>query len=113
MNRKIARYFAILFLLIIVVAFATIVFAQNEKRDFKRVEIVWIDVIATDTGWHTEEYIEEWISNEPTEVIQVGLLYRDTEDFVVILDSSFTGKGFLGAATKIPKGMIVSMKELK
>ncbi len=83
------------------------------KHSLKRVEVVWIDVIATDTGWHTDEELQIWSKTEPDTVTQVGLLYVDDTNYVVLIDSEFNGTGYKGAATKIPRGMIVSVKELR
>lgn len=77
-----------------------------EQYPYQKVYIEWVDIIATDSGWHTKEDVDYWILNEESTVKQTGFLYKETTTYVVVIDS-FISKTYLGAATKIPKGNIV------
>lgn len=78
---------------------------------FPKVYVEWVDIIATDSGWHSREDVDYWIENESDTVKQIGFLYRDTKGYVVLVDSFIT-PSYLGAATKIPKGNIIKIKRL-
>jgi len=79
---------------------------------YPQVYIKWVDIIATDSGWHTREELEEWELNEPDTVTQVGFLYKETKDYVILIDSYIT-EDYVGAATKIPKSNIILFKKNK
>jgi hypothetical protein len=75
------------------------------------VYVEWIDIIATDGGWRTEEELNEWIETEHDTVRQVGFIFMETDRFIVLTDSYFNN-GLKGYAVKIPKGCIIKIKEL-
>lgn len=79
----------------------------------KKVEVVWRDITYKNTGWsHTNE-VDDFIkdSNENT-VYQLGYVYRETEDLLVLVDSYFLDDKNFGTIHKIPKGCIISVTVL-
>jgi len=74
------------------------------------VYVEWIDIIATDGGWRTEEELNEWIETEPDTVKQVGFIYKETDQYIVLIDSHFSN-GLKGYAVKIPKGCIIKIQK--
>lgn len=76
-----------------------------------KVYVEWVDIIATDGGWHSVEELDEWIATESDTVHQVGFLYKETKEYIVLIDSYFTGD-LKGYAVKIPKGCIVKITRL-
>lgn len=79
---------------------------------YPQVTIRWVDIIATDSGWHTKEELEEWEVTEQDTVTQSGFLYKETSKYVILIDSYIT-EDHLGAAIKIPKGNIISIQRNK
>lgn len=77
----------------------------------QKVYVEWVDIIATDGGWRTEEDLEDWIQNEPCTVYQTGFLYKETRDYIVIIDS-YLASDFKGYAVKIPRGCILKIEKL-
>lgn len=73
------------------------------------VYVEWIDIVATDGGWHSTDELEDWIQNEECVVRQVGFLYRQTDDYIVLVDSYFDEYN-VGYAVKIPMGCVKKMK---
>lgn len=78
---------------------------------YKLVEVEWIDITTTDPGWHTIEEIEEWIEQSTGKVKQAGYIYKDTNNYLVLIDSYFEDD-ILGCAVKIPKGCIIKIRKL-
>lgn len=76
----------------------------------QKVYVEWIDIIATDSGWHDKQDIDYWILHESDTVKQTGFLYKETKTHIILIDS-FISSTYLGAATKIPKGNIVKMNK--
>ncbi len=83
-------------------------FSAPLKNPYPRVYVEWIDIVATDSGWHSKEDVDYWIENESDTVKQTGFLYKETKTHVVLIDSFITST-YLGAATKIPRGNIIRM----
>lgn len=79
----------------------------------KKVEVIWRDITYKSTGWsHTNE-VDDFIkdTNENT-VYQLGYVYRETEDLLVLVDSFFLDDKNYGTVHKIPKGCIISVTVL-
>lgn len=76
----------------------------------KRVEVTWKD-IKSDDGWHEAEDLDQFIHEDNT-VKQVGFLYEDDDEQIILLDSYFLDKELFGGIHKIPKGCIIEIKEL-
>jgi len=98
-----------------IVLIALLAFTKEQQRQLKqldRVYIEWIDIIATDSGWHSDEEIEEWLRTEGDTVKQMGFIYRQTDSHLILLDSYISGT-FVGTATKIPKCNIVKLNKIK
>lgn len=78
----------------------------------KKVEVVWID-ITSHNGWHTQNQIDRLIANNQEGMVyQIGYLYEEDDDQVVLLDSYFVDKNTLGGIHKIPRGCIKSITYL-
>lgn len=79
----------------------------------KLVEIIWKDIVS-DNGWHTPNKIDSFVTNtDQTLVKQVGYLYEEDENQIVLLDSYFKNKELFGGIHIIPKGCIQETIELK
>jgi hypothetical protein len=76
----------------------------------KRVLVTWID-IRSDDGWRTLNKLEKFITGNNT-VHQIGFLYEESEDQIVLLDSYFEDKELYGGVHTIPKGCVLSITEL-
>jgi hypothetical protein len=79
-------------------------------KPYPKVYVEWVDIIATDAGWHTKEEVDYWLQVETDTVKQVGFLYKETKTHIVLIDSFITPT-YLGAAIKIPKGNIIKMQK--
>lgn len=78
----------------------------------KPVKVTWRDITSRD-GWHNPIELEDFIGDtKESTVFQVGFLYEDDGDDVVLVDSYFQGKDTYGVITKIPKGCVVEIKDL-
>ena len=77
----------------------------------KIVQVTWVDIVSDD-GWHTQNRLDNYIHKDNKTVRQVGYLYEEDEEQVVLLNSYFTKKDMFGDITKIPRGCIVSIDEL-
>lgn len=88
--------------LIIILLLALPVKAINTP---KMVYVEWIDIVATDSGWHTEDELNEWIESEPNKVHQTGFVFKETDEYIVLIDSFMTSE-IKGTAVKIPKCVI-------
>ena len=76
----------------------------------KRVEVTWKD-IKSDDGWHESEELDVFIHEDNT-VKQLGYLYEEDDEQIILLDSYFADKQLFGGIHKIPKGCIIDIKEL-
>lgn len=80
---------------------------------YKLVIIIWRDIVY-DAGWHTQKQFDDFVTKEDHDLVnQVGFVVEDDENQIVIVDSYFQDSSAYGTIHKIPKGCIVSMKELK
>ncbi len=85
--------------------------AFTTKYPYPKVYVEWVDIIATDQGWHASSDIDYWARHESDTVKQLGFLYRETQTHVILVDS-FISADYVGAATKIPKGNIIKIKRI-
>ena len=83
----------------------------NIVPPYKQVYVEWMDIIATDSGWHSKEEIDLWLDTESDTVKQSGFLYLETSTHIVLIDS-FISKDYLGAGIKIPKGNIIKLTHI-
>jgi hypothetical protein len=77
----------------------------------KRVEVKWVDIIH-EGGWHTQDQIDEFINERSMIVNQIGYLYEQDDDYLILLDSYFEDKQQFGTIHVIPKGCIKQITEL-
>lgn len=85
---------------------------KSDHSPYCMVYMEWIDIVATDSGWHTVEELNIWLETETDTVKQVGFIYKETKSYIVLIDSFIT-TDHVGAAIKIPKGNIIKIKRLK
>lgn len=79
----------------------------------KKVLVTWVD-IGSQSGWHTQNKLDNFVADDKSyTVTQLGFLYEEDDDHIVLLDSYFPNMELFGAPTKIPKGCIVSIQELR
>jgi hypothetical protein len=76
----------------------------------KRVEVKWVDIRSSD-GWHSSSKVDKFITSDNT-VCQLGYLYEQDENQIVLMDSYFADKSLYGGIHTIPKGCIIEMKEI-
>ena len=73
----------------------------------KIVLITWRDISGM-FGWHSQSQLDNFITDDKESLVhQVGYLYEEDEEQVVLLDSYFEDKNKFGTIHKIPKGCIV------
>lgn len=79
----------------------------------KIVQVDWIDITSS-INWHSQNKLDKWVTEESEKLVhQIGYLYEEDENQIVLLDSYFDNKEMYGNATKIPKGCIISVTELR
>lgn len=79
----------------------------------KIVQVDWID-ITNSVNWHYQDELDSFVTDEKEKLVtQVGYLYEEDENQVVLLDSYFLNKEMYGNAHKIPRGCIVAIHELR
>jgi hypothetical protein len=76
----------------------------------KIVRVTWKD-ITSDDGWHGADELDVLI-HESNTVEQVGFLYEEDEEQIILLDSYFTNRDRFGCLHRIPKGCIIEIKEM-
>lgn len=85
-------------------------------KPLKPVFIKWIDIVESKSGWMTLDELEEFIDSRKKNIVhQVGLLYEEDENQVVILNSYFpdeTTDPTFGMCNVIPRGCILEMYPL-
>lgn len=77
----------------------------------KRVEVTWKD-ITSDDGWRDMDELDKF-EHEDNTVKQLGYLYSEDDEQIILMDSFFENRQFYGGVHKIPRGCIVSISELK
>jgi len=79
---------------------------------YEPILVRWRDITVS-TGWIDQESLDTFVMDEDEAiVIQVGFLYEEDEQQIVLLNSYFHGKDLLGDVTKIPRGCILSITKL-
>lgn len=79
---------------------------------FERVEIVWKDITAK-SGWINQEEADEFVMDEKENIVnQIGYLYEEDENQVILLNSYFSYMDLLGDLIKIPRGNVLEIKKL-
>jgi hypothetical protein len=78
----------------------------------KLVLVEWIDIIS-EGGWRSASKLDNFITDEGDHlVLQVGFLYEEDENQIVLLDSYFPHRELYGGVHKIPKGCVVSITHI-
>jgi len=79
---------------------------------YEPVLVRWKDITVS-TGWIDIESLDRFVMDEDEGIVtQVGFLYEEDENQIVLLNSYFHGKDLLGDVTKIPRGCIIEMRKL-
>lgn len=78
-------------------------------EQYKHVYVEWTDIVATDTNWRSKLELDEWIAEETVLVRQSGFLYKETDEYIVLIDSYMDGD-LVGAAIKIPRCVIKKLE---
>ena len=79
----------------------------------KRVEVVWLDITYKSAGWVHFADVEDFIKDKNEQTVnQLGYVFRETDEMLILTDSYFVDERFYGTIHKIPKGCIVSIKEI-
>ena len=77
----------------------------------RHVKVTWKD-ITNQSGWHSLNQLEKFVADtEENIVYQVGYLYEEDGENIVLVDSYFEGETMYGAVTKIPKGCVVRIED--
>ncbi len=79
----------------------------------KIVEVTWIDIVYKEAGWHHVNDIDDFIKDSKNVVCQLGYLYRETDEMIVLVDSYFKEDRNFGTIHKIPKGCIQKMEVIR
>ena len=79
----------------------------------KIVEVTWRDITYKEHGWNHLNDVDNFIkdSNENT-IVQIGYLYRKTEDMIVLVDSYCEDKNTFGTIHKIPMGCVLRIRSI-
>lgn len=78
----------------------------------KKVIVKWRDITAS-LDWHTQNKLDAFITDDRANLVhQIGYLYEEDENQVVLVDSYFEDGSKWGTIHRIPRGCIVDIKEL-
>ncbi len=78
----------------------------------RKVEVIWKDITGR-PGWHEQDDVDVFVMDKDENIVyQVGYLYEEDEEQVCLVNSYFEDKDLLGDVTKIPRGVVVSIKYL-
>lgn len=82
---------------------------KEPKLPFKTyMEVTWLDASSAD-GW-----VDQSTDLSPPRMVTRGWLYKDTDTYVVLVNSlSIDDRTLVGGTNTIPKGMIVSSRILR
>ena len=79
---------------------------------YEPVLVRWRDITVS-TGWIEQDALDSFVMDSEESIVhQVGFLYEEDEDQIVLLNSFFSGKDLLGDVTKIPKGCVIQIIKL-
>jgi hypothetical protein len=76
--------------------------------------VKWRDITTSGLGWSEQNEVDIFITDEDENIVyQVGFLYEQDENQIVLIDSYFHGKSLWGNVTKIPMGCVLEIKKIK
>jgi orotate phosphoribosyltransferase-like protein len=78
----------------------------------KKVEVIWRDIINWD-GWHEMDDVDNFATSDDNIVSQIGYLYEQDENHIVLVNAFFADKSKFGTIEKIPLGCVIKITELK
>ena len=79
----------------------------------KLVQVDWIDITHS-VNWHYQDELDTFVMDDKEKVVhQVGYLYEEDENQIILLDSYFDDKHLYGNAHKIPRGCVIEVFELR
>ncbi len=77
----------------------------------RMVKVTWKD-ITNQSGWHSLNQLEKFVGDTDENIVyQVGYLYEEDGENIVLVNSYFEGETLYGEVTKIPKGCVVKMED--
>lgn len=71
--------------------------------------VVWLDPTGDHESWLN---VSEALKRKPRTVTTLGFFLYDSPDLVIVASSRLHGADAVGGVTAIPRGCIVSIKEL-
>lgn len=81
-------------------------------KEYKIVSLKWIDISETTSEWRSLDELEEFITDKKSKIChQVGLLFEEDENQIVLLSAYFPDEDLYGTTTIIPRGCIIERKE--
>ena len=85
----------------------------DDVENLPMVCVDWVDAVCSGgSDWQSFEDIEEAVSNGPSKVRTVGMLLKETEEFIALCDTIIMDGDSGGYVHVIPKGMILTLKVL-
>jgi len=74
--------------------------------EYPLVYIKWVDICDNTVGWTPLVKMSEWIQPDWT-VEQIGWLYEETDDYLVLINMVSESMGSVSHMTKIPKTAVI------
>lgn len=86
---------------------------MDNVESLELVCVDWIDAVCSGgPEWQTIEEIQEAIENGPSNVRTVGMLLKQTHEFVAVCDTIILDGTSAGSVHVIPSGMVKSLRKL-
>ncbi len=83
------------------------------SQDHQPVLVKWIDIVATDGGWRTQDDMLEWSMTQQDTVTQIGFIIYENDFNLILTDSYFNNTDVIGYCVSIPKSTIILRREIK
>ena len=75
--------------------------------------VKWRDITTSGLGWVDQNEVDLFVTDSDECIVyQVGFLYEQDENQIVLIDSYFHGKSLWGNVTKIPMGCVIEIVRL-
>lgn len=92
----------------------TLATSSVEVENFPIVLVEWVDAVCSGgTHWQSWEEIEEAVNTGPSKVRTVGMLLKNTNEYVAVCDTLIVDGDSGGYVHIIPSGMIYNLKALE
>jgi hypothetical protein len=81
-------------------------------ESYEIVSVKWVDVAESPNGWRTLEELEEFVTDTKSKIChQVGLLFEQDENQIVLVSAYFPNEELYGVCNTIPVGNIIDIKK--